>query len=402
MIGEIMKNKLSIAALVAGGMMVATAGSAQAADLGGDCCADLEERVATLEATTARKGNRKVSLTISGQVNQALTIWDDGVDSDAYMTTNNQSNTRFRFVGGAQINSEWSAGYVIEIGLPSAVNSAVTQLDDDAGAGTFDLRKSFLYLKSNSLGKLSWGKLSSATDDLAAYSQFVSGGAFQPDSYQGVGLFFRNGAGALTGTSINSIHMGYDDPRIDGVRYDTPTIAGFVLSASWGEDDHYGVALRFAQTLGDFKVKAGAGYSVDDDDNPSNANVFTIESLILNAGIQHVPTGLFVSGHYRENEFDGLTTLKDADGWQIQAGIQQRWNSLGKTTIFGAYQENEDVGAVAGATSELEIISIGLVQNIDAAALELYAVYDHYEGETSANADLQDVDVITLGGRIKF
>jgi hypothetical protein len=27
-----------------------------AADLGGDCCADLEERVAELEATTARKG----------------------------------------------------------------------------------------------------------------------------------------------------------------------------------------------------------------------------------------------------------------------------------------------------------------------------------------------------------
>ncbi len=32
-----------------------------AADLGGDCCADLEERIAELEATTARKGNRKVS-----------------------------------------------------------------------------------------------------------------------------------------------------------------------------------------------------------------------------------------------------------------------------------------------------------------------------------------------------
>ncbi|MBN9281890.1 MAG: porin, partial [Hyphomicrobium denitrificans] len=40
--------------------------SVQAADLGGDCCADLEQRIAELEATTATKGNRKVSLTISG------------------------------------------------------------------------------------------------------------------------------------------------------------------------------------------------------------------------------------------------------------------------------------------------------------------------------------------------
>ena len=35
MIGEFMKTKLSIAALVAGGMMVATTGTASAADLGG-------------------------------------------------------------------------------------------------------------------------------------------------------------------------------------------------------------------------------------------------------------------------------------------------------------------------------------------------------------------------------
>src|SRR5215831_8130585 len=33
--------------------------SAKAADLGGDCCADLEERVAELEATTARKATAR-------------------------------------------------------------------------------------------------------------------------------------------------------------------------------------------------------------------------------------------------------------------------------------------------------------------------------------------------------
>ena len=42
-------------------------GPAKAADLGGDCCSDLEDRVAELEATTARKGNKKVSVTLYGQ-----------------------------------------------------------------------------------------------------------------------------------------------------------------------------------------------------------------------------------------------------------------------------------------------------------------------------------------------
>ena len=43
--------------------LLLSVGSAQAADLGGNCCADLEERVAELEATTVRKGNRRVTLT---------------------------------------------------------------------------------------------------------------------------------------------------------------------------------------------------------------------------------------------------------------------------------------------------------------------------------------------------
>ena len=51
-------------ALAASMIVFATVG-AFAADLGGNCCADLEERIAELEATTARKGNRKVSLTVS-------------------------------------------------------------------------------------------------------------------------------------------------------------------------------------------------------------------------------------------------------------------------------------------------------------------------------------------------
>ncbi len=73
-------KKYSLGALVAAGLLVGglTAGSASAADLGGNCCADLEERIAELEATTARKGNRKVSLTVSGWVTEQVMWWDDG------------------------------------------------------------------------------------------------------------------------------------------------------------------------------------------------------------------------------------------------------------------------------------------------------------------------------------
>jgi hypothetical protein len=45
---------VAVAGGIATGLGMKTASSA---DLGGDCCADLEERVAELEATTVRKGN---------------------------------------------------------------------------------------------------------------------------------------------------------------------------------------------------------------------------------------------------------------------------------------------------------------------------------------------------------
>src|SRR5262245_25647534 len=84
---------------------------AWAADLGGSCCADLEERIAELEATTARKGNRKVSLTIAGWVNEAVFWWDDGVESNTYVGTNSLEQDRFSFTGEAKIDGDWSAGY---------------------------------------------------------------------------------------------------------------------------------------------------------------------------------------------------------------------------------------------------------------------------------------------------
>ncbi len=83
-------------------MAAASSFSAQAADLGGNCCADLEERIAELEATTVRKGNRKVSLTLSGQVSQSLMCWDDGAEANTYQVVSNFGNpSYFAFAGEA-------------------------------------------------------------------------------------------------------------------------------------------------------------------------------------------------------------------------------------------------------------------------------------------------------------
>src|SRR4029450_3785479 len=83
---------------------------------GGSCCADLEERVAELEATTAKKGNRRVSLTISGQVHTNVMAWDNGDRSDVYGGgAPNVGGTYFQFNGAAKISPTLSAGYIIQV-----------------------------------------------------------------------------------------------------------------------------------------------------------------------------------------------------------------------------------------------------------------------------------------------
>jgi predicted porin len=415
-----MSSKLSLAALIAGGVMIGTATTAQAADFGGDCCADLEERVAVLEATTARKGNRKVSLKIYGQVNQALLIWDDGTNSDAYVVDNDNSSSRFGFKGKAKIDHDWSAGYKIEIEVESASSVGVSQNSDDNG-GTPAIRKSFLYLKSKTFGKISLGQNSVATDDITHDTQ-LSGttGFVQPDIKYARDFTILNSAGnavvaglqwgELCGADVADDDQCFDiSGRQNSIRYDSPTFAGFTLSAAWGEDDFWDVALRYAGDYGDIKIAAAVGYYEWDGNDAGTRDEET--SVAASASIMHTPTGLFVNGAYRQIEVDFGATSAESDNFYIQAGIAQRWNSLGKTIIYGEYANSED-GALTSAAngtitgSDYDRWGIGIAQKIDAASMEVYALYRHHEvdlevGGVAVN-DIEDFDLFVIGSRIKF
>src|SRR6476661_8536798 len=133
---------------------------ARAADLGGDCCADLEDRVAELEATTVRKGNKKVSVTVYGQVNRAVLFWDDHVESNTYAVDNNYESSRFGLKGSAKIAGDWSAGYRLEVEPTEANSARLNQFNDNNqmdAAGALNVRHSFLYLNNKKWGEVRLG-----------------------------------------------------------------------------------------------------------------------------------------------------------------------------------------------------------------------------------------------------
>ncbi|MEE8297158.1 MAG: porin, partial [Hyphomicrobium sp.] len=131
-------RKYGFSALVAAGLLAGglTASSASAADLGGNCCADLEERIAELEATTARKGNRKVSLTISGWVAEQVMWWDDDFTDESNVYVGGIGTTlssHFKMTGSAQISPGWSAGYVIHVEVFGSETLLMTNQDRATG-----------------------------------------------------------------------------------------------------------------------------------------------------------------------------------------------------------------------------------------------------------------------------
>lgn len=398
------------------------ASGVNAADFGGDCCADLEERVAVLEATTARKGNRKVSLTISGVVYQQLMIWDDGIDSDAYVVDQTpDAGTHFKFSGNAKINHDWSAGYEIKITVDAGSNILVNADDDDAGAG-LGIDTSFIWIKSEQLGRLSIGQQSHATDNVGFIDLSGGGSAYAANlvSFDAAGFQIIAEGSATRSTAIwgdiaycqsalFGIHNDCVGDRTNSIRYDSPTIAGFVFSASWGEDDFYDVALRWNGELGQFKVSAGIGYQERDDELMGNTAEVTQGALTF----IHMPTGIFFTGVVGQEEVDD--GRPDTENFYLKAGVRQKWNSLGATVIYGEYGASDDgfnpnatfnnLGIGAITSSEFERYGVGIVQEIDAASMAVFAKWKRMDGEVTdagGTTDLEEIDIFGIGGVLFF
>jgi predicted porin len=373
---------------------------AKAADLGGDCCADLEERVAELEATTARKGNKKVTVEVYGKVNRAVMWWDDGHEQNVYSIENGYNSDRFGFRGKAKIAGDWSGGYRLEFEHRQAFGRTVSQVDDDNSVDERQLfvRHSYLYVANKKAGELRLGLTSSPKDninkDTMIYGNFID--TVTQDFFNMQGFFLRTkgfntevGRGQPSGISVSSLKFidiakcysasaQFDcSTRRNMVVWDSPKWFGskegngFSVSWGWGEDDIWSASLRYKDNWGEnWKVGAGVAYERFRDENIQNSggglNGFKrdLQEWAGSASILHDPSGLFVTGAFSTSEdkdtnrinsgiFTG-TSSPDYIGWDAQVGLFRDFIDLGKTTFLVGYTNTEDgIGGAGGARRNL-------------------------------------------------
>ena len=534
MFGGLTKTSSRIAIAAALGLTLGgfafKATPAQAADLGGDCCADLEERVAELEATTVRKGNKKVSVTLSGWVVKTMNYWDDGdinhfvVDDKGY-----DLGTRFAITGSATIYPGWSGGFNITVNTWGTVFSNGNQFNDLGPAtGTVDQNGfgvdygsiatlySYIYIKSDTWGALNWGHLSPASDNPAVLAD-ISGTVIESNAvfFEGAGFFLRPGGGGnlkaasvteltwgnfLTcqglGAGIGADCWGVAQPA---VRYDSPTWGGFRFEASYGKNQLTGPSdrsvpqrrrqsrmtprYRFRRYRGllhgrleQHQTVGRCGLYLDRDQRSHFRGVdcqvdesWTTRVLGGAAAKPTVPgrcqhhAQAFGSRHLRpcfstrrpairfvtysiddagDTEFFGVP---DSDVWYVKPFWRKTWGAangvglgtLGATTFYGEYGQYDDqfaglvawtwriIGICPGLRrhgrrfvtgSEVQRWGLGVVQEIDAAAMHLWLRWQHQELDVdlkastsrtilrtlAVNQNFDDWDLFQAGGIIFF
>jgi len=401
-----------------------------------------------------------MSLTITGQVHRTVLWFDDGQSSRTYYGLDStNSSSRFSFLGSARVNPSVTMGFEIMIEIEAGgTSSKVNQFDEDGKVGAQisgsaapgasfnpgncdayfgDARRVAWWIEHKDVGRLTVGRYESA----GVIQTIDLGGIFMAASPSFIllngGFFIRGPQGqyyAMTWANIGDPAAAQG--RTELVRYDSPSWYGFIYSASIAEaGDYWGSMLRYAGEFSGFRIAAGIGYErIRDRSTPATLDptaAFFVgpapdhEAWGAGLSVMHVPTGLFVQGHYNEVTFGanghvasgywgstGGPTKKDTVHWLIQAGIAKNWFGPGNTAIYGEYGVETDWGAeglgrnfpgttatagcpgvnsvctnslanftsVNGVTdTEMTMWGIGITQNIDAAASTLYLGYRHFD-----------------------
>ena len=343
-------------------------------------------------AKVVTSGEDKVKLTISGQINRAINIADDGDKTDAYFVDSDVSNTRVRFVGTALIDEDLTLGTKLELAFAPNESGDVSQ--DDQESGDFnDQRYAELTLMSKRYGMLYLGKGDTSSNSTAEVD--LSGtDLIQYASTADIvgGLFFRqSGDDELTDITVAGAFKDFDGlSRKSRLRYDTPNFHGFGLSGSVISDRRWDTALRWGGE--GYGVKAAAAAAVaylhEDDADYQYDGSFSV---------LHEATGLnftFSTGTKdADNQDDDPYNLWGKIGWLTSL------NSFGKTAFGIDYGHSENIAA---DDYEGDTFGVAVVQNFDKWATQVYFQFRNFSLDTNDDPNVSDINVGTVGARVKF
>jgi len=336
-------------------------------------------------------GQERVKLSISGMINRAVNIVDDGEDTDAYFVDNDNAESRVTFLATAKINEDLTLGGKLELTIAPDKASDVNQNDKEAG-DVFEQRWAAVALDSKRFGKLSLGKgftasYGTASRDLSKTT--VISYVTVADTAGGM-LFRQEGDNTLTNLQVNQAFQAYDGlNRRSRLRYDTPKFQGFQLSTSLLTDQKYDAALWWGGQGYGFKAIGAASFA---DPKIDGADLQYAGSFSL----LHEDTGLNLTLSTGLLERDSQS---DGENYYAKAGWIADFFSVGETAFAIDYNKTENQ-----PTEDDDGYSAGLaaVQFFEKYGTEVFFLYRKYSLDRDVEPEVHDIDVVSLGSRVKF
>lgn len=356
---------------------------------------------------------------VSGQLDRAFTVADNGNETDYASVDNIGSNSRFRFTGNEKMANGMNVGFIYEM---SVVQFGSTEFDigKNSGGGGVDLdtRKIDIYLEGD-FGKVSFGKGDGAGyyANMMDYSGtlYYGGGAWYTLYSSGISFVDDNGNQLYKIGQTNSVFNAVG--RQERIRYDSPSIGGLVLSTSLDNGNAYELAARYHVDLPGAKLATGLSW-VDTNDlnieaSPTNGQPLTPGSEFKAKQVLSASASLLLDGglnftvSYGNDKTDAMANAGQAnqEGFDATNLFGQVGYLTGAHHFAVNYGETKDL-IVEGTKGS----QIGLAYVYDwSSAVRLFSSYHLYSLDLPSSVktaegwgDANDISQLYAGIRVAF
>lgn len=359
------------------------------------------------EARVMKNSKDQVSLKVTGQFSTEMHMVDDGFSTRVRHQDANYSSSRFRFLADSKVNANLKVRGVAEIAMNDARNApsnARATFNSGRSGNDLQTRKTEVIFTHNQMGRVYIGAGSAGADGVmninthGVYSSLPGFMGLIASSHQ-----FKEDKDTLSGASVGGQFADLDfNSRQQRVRYDTPAVGGFMLTMSHSDRQTVEAALRFSGKMFDSKVKAGIGTAQMSGEGEEFDEMYGAQvSMAHKSGLGFTMGCGFQKRAAKVTSSAGIQeTDNDRSGCHTQGHLKRKFNSLGASTIVVEYDRKANMQSHGDVATG---VGVNFHQKIDAAALEVWVKYSNYDLEREVgSASVEDIDIISLGTRMKF
>ena len=359
------------------------------------------------EARVMKNSKDQVSLKVTGQFSTEMHMVDDGFSTRVRHQDANYSSSRFRFLADSKVNANLKVRGVAEIAMNDARNApsnARATFNSGRSGNDLQTRKTEVIFTHNQMGRVYIGAGSAGADGVmninthGVYSSLPGFMGLIASSHQ-----FKEDKDTLSGASVGGQFADLDfNSRQQRVRYDTPAVGGFMLTMSHSDRQTVEAAIRFSGKMFDSKVKAGIGTAQMSGEGEAFDEMYGAQvSMAHKSGLGFTMGCGFQKRAAKVTSSAGIQeTDNDRSGCHTQGHLKRKFNSLGASTIVVEYDRKANMQSHGDVATG---VGVNFHQKIDAAALEVWVKYSNYDLEREVgSASVEDIDIISLGTRMKF